>query len=216
MRMLLLLVLALLFGCLPAKSPDIAHMDRVTVAIVDDENAAHCSGMWVSQDTILTAQHCVEPPQPLFFFNLDEEPAKAEIGDKILYSVIDDKETVRESVIVKLDDKHDLALLKVKGQAPWHPIGHFGDDPLPGDAVYMTGHEYGLEWSYQTGLVSAIRNNEACVKIIQANGTFGPGDSGGPLFDKDGEIVGMADKYIRGSSVFFFIHKTHLIEFIDK
>jgi serine protease Do len=93
------------------------------------------------------------------------------------------------------DDKTDLALLKVKPSSPL-PSAHFGnsDKARVGDWVIAIGNPFGLGSTVTAGIVSA-RNRDISSgpydDFIQTDAPINRGNSGGPLFDMDGNVVGV-------------------------
>ncbi|MES2255753.1 MAG: DegQ family serine endoprotease [Pseudomonadota bacterium] len=97
--------------------------------------------------------------------------------------------------IVGRDTKTDLALLKVVPKKPL-PATHFGDsDKIRiGDWVMAIGDPFGLGSTVTAGIVSA-RNRDINAgpydDFIQTDAPINRGNSGGPLFDMDGNVIGI-------------------------
>jgi serine protease Do len=97
--------------------------------------------------------------------------------------------------IVGRDEKTDLALLKVNPKKPL-PSAHFGDSDHAriGDWVIAIGNPFGLGSTVTAGIVSA-RNRDIEAgpydDFIQTDAPINRGNSGGPLFDMDGNVVGV-------------------------
>jgi serine protease Do len=97
--------------------------------------------------------------------------------------------------LVGRDDKADLALLKVNSKKPL-PATKWGDSDKAriGDWVMAIGNPFGLGSTVTAGIVSARnRNIEAGPydDFIQTDAPINRGNSGGPLFDMDGNVVGI-------------------------
>jgi serine protease Do len=89
----------------------------------------------------------------------------------------------------------DLALVKVNAGHPL-PAAHWGDsDALQvGDQVFAAGNPFGLGISVSTGIVSALNRdiqNSPYDDLIQTDAPINHGNSGGPLFDMQGNVVGV-------------------------
>ena len=89
----------------------------------------------------------------------------------------------------------DLALLKVN---PSHPLfaAHWGDSDKVqvGDQVFAAGNPFGLGLSLSAGIVSALNRdiqNSPYDALIQTDATINHGNSGGPLFDMQGNVIGV-------------------------
>jgi S1-C subfamily serine protease len=80
----------------------------------------------------------------------------------------------------------DLALLWV----PRHSgTGHFVQpiaDPADGEDIFVIGHPEGLKYTLSTGIVSGLRD-----KDIQISAVISPGNSGGPVYDAHGRLIGI-------------------------
>jgi S1-C subfamily serine protease len=96
------------------------------------------------------------------------------------------------ATLVVLDAVEDLALLRV--EAPdqrWKPVTVEGGGlPQVGSEVYIIGHPLGLTWTVTRGIVSGIRD-DAGRKMIQTDAPISPGNSGGPMLDAEGHLIGI-------------------------
>ena len=107
------------------------------------------------------------------------------------------------------DPVNDLAVLKVDARDL--PAAEFGDseDLEVGDTVYAIGNPLGYElWGTMTdGIVSAVDRNVAVdgrtMTLIQTNAALNSGNSGGPLINEYGQVVGL--NVIKMSSSYFSI-----------
>jgi putative serine protease PepD len=105
----------------------------------------------------------------------------------------------RQAVVVAQDASSDLALLRISpGGLALHPLA-LGDSSTTqvGDAAYAIGNPFGLNWTLTTGVVSAVNRqikapNEATINhVIQTDAALNPGNSGGPLLDASGSVIGI-------------------------
>ncbi len=141
------------------------------------------SGFIISSDGyILTNAHVVD--------NVDEVTVK-----------LNDKREFRAKVIGS-DDRTDVALLKIHAEhLPRVAIG----DPnrlKVGEWVLAIGAPFGFENSVTAGIVSAKGRSlpsENYVPFIQTDAAVNPGNSGGPLFNLKGEVVGINSQIISRS-----------------
>ncbi len=87
----------------------------------------------------------------------------------------------------------DLALLIVNTDdlRPLGPIRNF-DDVRVGEAVVAIGHPLGLDYTVTNGIISAKRG----ALELQTTAAISPGNSGGPLIDQDGRILGVNTKTV--------------------
>jgi serine protease Do len=117
------------------------------------------------------------------------------IGDANDISVIFSDGTRLKAEIVGKDSKVDLAVLKVKSDKPLKAV-RFGNSEniRPGDWVLAIGNPFGLGGSVTAGIVSARgRNIESGPydNYIQTDASINKGNSGGPLFNMNGEVIGI-------------------------
>jgi len=99
------------------------------------------------------------------------------------------------ATLVGHDDKTDLALLRVKPPKPLAAV-KFGDSATMrvGDWVMAIGNPFGLGGTVTVGIVSARNrdiNSGPYDDFIQTDAAINRGNSGGPLFDKEGEVIGI-------------------------
>jgi S1-C subfamily serine protease len=88
------------------------------------------------------------------------------------------------------DDKRDVALIRVQDALPTLDIG---SQPQVGDQVLAYGSPSGLPDTATKGIVSAVRGD-----YIQTDAQLNHGNSGGPLLNADGEVVGITTLDLEG------------------
>ncbi len=113
-------------------------------------------------------------------------------ADEIRVEFFDGEELIAE--VVGTDPNTDIALLKVEAEEPL-PFVPFGDsdEARVGDWVIAMGNPLGQGFSVSAGIVSA-RNRELSGRYddyIQTDAAINKGNSGGPLFNMDGEVIGV-------------------------
>jgi len=99
--------------------------------------------------------------------------------------------------VVGVDKRSDVALIKIA--ATGLPFVHFGDPSKvkPGQWAIAIGSPFGFENSVTAGVVSATGRtlpddtNSSYVPFIQTDAAVNPGNSGGPLFNVDGQVIGI-------------------------
>ncbi|MGP1281728.1 MAG: Do family serine endopeptidase [Parasphingopyxis sp.] len=103
--------------------------------------------------------------------------------------------TEYEARIVGRDPSSDLAVLKIDGNNL--PFVQFGDsdDLRVGDWVIAIGNPFGLGGTVTAGIVSALQRTigqgGAYDRYIQTDASINQGNSGGPMFDIEGNVVGI-------------------------
>jgi serine protease Do len=117
--------------------------------------------------------------------------------------VVDEAEIVKvrladnrefDAEVVGTDEQTDLALLKVEAEdLPVLALGD-SDDVRVGEDVIAVGNPFGLGGTVTRGIVSAMArdiNAGPYVDFIQTDAAINRGNSGGPLLDLDGEVIGV-------------------------
>ncbi|WP_103762726.1 Do family serine endopeptidase [Roseovarius confluentis] len=115
-----------------------------------------------------------------------------ETADEIIIEFFSGREL--EAEVIGTDPKTDIALLKVDADEPL-PFVSFADSDTArvGDWVIAMGNPLGQGFSVSAGIVSA-RNRELSGTYddyIQTDAAINRGNSGGPLFNLDGQVVGV-------------------------
>lgn len=107
-----------------------------------------------------------------------------------------------DATLVGGDERTDVALLKVKGNNfPSLRVGNV-DSLKVGEPVLAIGSPFGFDYSASAGIVSAKSRNmrgETSVPFIQTDVALNPGNSGGPLFNQRGEVVGINSRIFSGT-----------------
>jgi S1-C subfamily serine protease len=96
--------------------------------------------------------------------------------------------------ITKVDKGDDLALITVK--ATLAALPRASTTAMIGDAVLVVGSPLGLSGTVANGIVSSFRNG-----LIQFSAPISPGDSGGPVVNRQGQVIGVAESKLVGSGV---------------
>ncbi|MEM1215645.1 MAG: serine protease [Bacteroidota bacterium] len=94
--------------------------------------------------------------------------------------------------VVYCDAYYDLALLRLAQPVdlPSLPF-HRGEDPRPGRAVIAMGHPFGLRFSSTVGNLSHNHRKQGDFYYYQHDAALNPGNSGGPLIDDSGRLIGI-------------------------
>ena len=139
-----------------------------------------CSGVVVNDiGHIITNYHCVHKQNYIKLYYYDQN----------------DWETYEVNV-VGVDPLSDLALLQVLDREKPVPFLNFAKDAgeiKEGSEVFALGHPMGMAWTVTKGIVSSTERytRHPYVKAIQTDAAINKGNSGGPLLNMKGEIVGI-------------------------
>jgi S1-C subfamily serine protease len=112
------------------------------------------------------------------------------------------------ATIVGQDPSTDVAVVRVHAPASaLHPLRFDNSEHVqPGDPVYAIGNPFGLDRTMTAGIVSAVGrdiqapNGLSIPNAIQTDAPINHGNSGGPLLDRSGDVVGISSQ-IEGGTV---------------
>ena len=144
-----------------------------SLAMIGDRRGGVGAGILVDQGLLLTNYHVAGHSRSLQVIWEDGQPVEAHL--------------------VASDPNVDLALLQVK------PNGHkpavlSDEKPRPGELVFAFGHPWGQRNVLTGGVLSAVtsaRGRHREVPILRADVQLAPGNSGGPLLNSAGEVIGI-------------------------
>lgn len=107
--------------------------------------------------------------------------------------VIDGELLDRQLVeVVYLDELHDLAFLKAPRGHEMPSVGIRKDlDLHVGEIVLSLGHPFGQNYQSKEGRIDSIEFDEDEINYYEHSALLSPGNSGGPLFDPEGYLVGV-------------------------
>jgi len=135
---------------------------------------AQGSGFFISPDGyVVTNNHVVEDAEDISI--------TLENGDKF------------PATLIGTDARTDVALLKVKASRQFPYVKFSDKDPRVGDWVLAVGNPFGLGGTVTRGIISARHRDigSGPYDYLQIDAAVNRGNSGGPSFNLDGEVVGM-------------------------
>ena len=134
------------------------------------------SGFIIDADgTVVTNNHVIQGAEDIFVTVNGEKEYEAEI--------------------VGADPLSDIAVLKIKSKEKFSPV-NFGnsDKARVGDWVIAIGNPFGLGGTVTSGIISARNRSIGLSRYedyIQTDASINSGNSGGPLFDMNGNVIGI-------------------------
>ena len=160
---------------------------------------AWCSGVVIDElGTIATAYHCVASG-----LRTHVETRSGKTG---------------EGRVIAVAPREDLALVRVESLAGQVPALKLRASPVAvGERVYGLGHPFApaaersramegmLLWSVSEGIVSAVGP-----RLIQTDAALNPGNSGGPVVDVAGNILGITSRKLQADNIAFLAHVDEL------
>ena len=124
------------------------------------------TGFFVTENTLVTNQHVIEG-----------------------CAYVSDSQNNKLDIIA-VDRLNDLAILKT--QQPNENFIYLSEDPVLGQTVYVAGYPYNFETlNFTTGAVSALVGPEKNITQFQPTAPIQPGNSGGPILNTWGSLVGV-------------------------
>ena len=116
------------------------------------------------------------------------------VSDASKVTVVFEDGDQREAEIVGVDDRTDLAVLKIEGAQDLPYVTLSDDEVRVGEWVVAVGNPFGLGGTVTAGIISArgrdIRGS-AYGDFLQIDAAVNTGNSGGPAFNLEGEVVGV-------------------------
>jgi S1-C subfamily serine protease len=103
-----------------------------------------------------------------------------------------------KATVVSRDLTHDIALLQIQNAAGLQPatLAQSSANLVVGQVVYAIGNPFGFSGTMTRGMISALRsvqlpNGNQIEDAIQTDASVNPGNSGGPLLNSRGEVIGI-------------------------
>jgi tetratricopeptide (TPR) repeat protein len=149
----------------------------VAVITYDDKNEVQMtgSGFFIRPGQVLTNLHVIDGARRAEIRTLDGKGKTYPVGG-----------------IVSLDDEGDLAVLSINLPADRARTLEIASSlPEEGEQVFVIGNPLRLEGSVSDGIVSAVREVPNLGEIIQITAPISHGNSGSPLFNMKGEVMGV-------------------------
>ena len=151
---------------------------RNNQSVVNNNGRGTCSGFVINdRGYIVTNYHCVHNATQLMlaFYDLD---------DWNLYDV----------EIIGIDPLADVAVIHIPKRKKTLPFLSWSkEDPWDGMDVFAVGHPFGMSWSITKGVISHSKRiiRSPYVRYIQTDSAINSGNSGGPLLNTAGNVVGI-------------------------
>ncbi len=137
-------------------------------------------------------------------------------GGKTIESTSYEKNKI-PTELIGYDANLDVALLKIEGVYSFLELGN-SDRTQVGERVIAIGNPLGLQFSVTEGIVSGIHRpgaNELNI-YIQTDAALNPGNSGGPLIDKSGKVIGINNfKLGSGESLGFALESNYIKDAVN-
>ena len=146
---------------------------RPVLAIVQNGRRGAGAGVLVGEGLVLTSNHVVARGRS-FQVTLDDGASY-------------------EARVLSRDPETDLALLSMPANG--HPSAVLSErEPRPGELVFAFGHPWGQRAVLTGGVLSAVtvaRTPRGDIPVLRTDARLAPGNSGGPLLNAAGEVIGL-------------------------
>ncbi len=209
-----------------------------TVAMTSTDGEAslvYCSGVWVSHDSFLTADHCARTVMESALGIDADNPVHRTLLRALLpmtkvnfvvredgYEMFNKPKRERSGVIIKTSYELDLALISVPEEdvPPFHGVVKLSQTgAVQGEMVNLMGHPGGMPWSFSRGFIAAERQHFPPAKALtgpwyQIDGAAWKGSSGGGAFNDRGELVGIASFLTIAPGHVMFVHDSTIRSFL--
>lgn len=164
-------------------------------------NPATGSGFLISSDGLLvTNSHVVKE------------------GAKIQVNLYDGRSV--QGTLMGQDQATDIALIQIPAEKTGHLKFGNSDALQVGQIAIAMGNPYGFQYTLTAGVVSALgrtlraENGRLIDDVIQTDAALNPGNSGGPLLDSHGQVIGVNTAVIRSAQGLAFAVSSNLTEYV--
>ena len=132
--------------------------------------------------------------------------------------IIDSDQNSEDAEFIGYNGTIDIALLKVSGNYDALEIGDSNDVNV-GEKVIAIGNPLGLQFSVSEGIISAVHREggNGLDVYIQTDTALNPGNSGGPLINKQGVVIGINNfKIGSGENLGFALESNEIIKSVNE
>ncbi len=137
-------------------------------------------------------------------------------GGSYANAILSDQ-TSKSLSLIGYDTDMDVALLKMEGSFDELSFGS-SNSVRVGEKVIAIGNPLGLSFSVTEGIISAVSRQISGYpgRYIQTDASLNPGNSGGPLIDVNGEVIGINNFKVEGESLGLALESKYVIETINE
>lgn len=174
-------------------APELAELASPATVTVYTDNSTGTGFFIDNQGTIVTCFHVID-------------------GANEIRAGMDDGGSYAVETIIDFSELYDIAVLKANiTDTPYLDLNK--NEVVQGEAVYALGASNGLEGTFSNGVISSVSRKIGAIDCVQTNAAISSGNSGGPLLNAYGDVVGInAYRYISGQNLNLAI----VIHMLDK
>jgi S1-C subfamily serine protease len=183
-RTIPLLIVPIAFAQVPLTTAQIAKKVSPSVVVIrgkTDAGDVLGSGFIVSKDgRIVTNLHVIR----------DMKTATVQLANGEIFDSLS---------VLASDARRDLAVIHIAGfDLPPLDLGN-SNSVTVGEPVVIVGSPRGLEGTVTAGILSSVRDGGNGFKVLQTDAAVNPGNSGGPLVNREGQAIGVVSFKLRSS-----------------
>ena len=184
------------------------------------------AGLIINKDgTILTNWHVIEGAKKIKVWLLPKDTTQKE--EEHLWAF----HPFYIGKLIHMDKNKDLALIKIEAVQNNLKVIKLGNykvlknlKKLIGQTAHAIGHPKGHTWSFNTGYINAVRDaykwqgdgGRHKANVLQHQIPISPGNSGGPLLDNFGKLIGVNTFFsVEGQNLNFAVEINDIIEFLE-
>lgn len=192
--------------CLAQDARQVAQKVLPSVVVITTYDSAgqpimQASGFFVTENTVATNSHVIE--------GASEAKITLVVGNANSYSV---------TGVVALNQQRDLVLLKVANVRGVPLTVVSANQTEVGEEIYAVGNPKGFAGTISAGIVSSFGTRRIEGEdLLQVTTPISPGSSGGPVGNKIGEVIGIADASVSGGqNLNFAVPAAYLVSLITQ
>ncbi|MEK6859444.1 MAG: trypsin-like peptidase domain-containing protein [Nanoarchaeota archaeon] len=137
--------------------------------------------------------------------------------DATAVEAITSSQETKAMKLIGYNKNMDIALLKINGNYNYLELED-SNNVRVGEKVIAIGNPLGLSFSVSEGIVSAVHRegNNNLLAYIQTDASLNPGNSGGPLIDSDGKVIGINNFKLAAESIGFALESNYIKDTVNE
>lgn len=136
------------------------------------------------------------------------------VANSTFVNVTTSDKKVSEAKVIGVDRHLDVALIKISGD--YKPLQFANSDEVEiGERVIAIGSPMGYSFSVTEGIVSGVNRTSSANDVagyIQTDAALNPGNSGGPLINAEGKVIGINTFKVEGQNIGFALSSNYAVE----
>jgi S1-C subfamily serine protease len=185
-------VAAMLGFSIPVFADNAYHGTLSSDVKVVSGGGGHGSGVYIGKDLVVTARHVITKHS--------EDKPKDQLIDQLFVTFDRDgrsAESVGAHPLV-VNDADDVAVIKLDHVPDGLPAAKFACRELKiGEQIEVVGSPFDVDFVHTWGKVAGVaRRMDDILHAVPVDVNFAPGNSGGPIYDQSGEVIGLADAIV--------------------